>query len=120
MIQSAEMIVAALAAGAAAGATDTASSAVKESYQGLKSLVGKLLRKRDDDEQLADPGAHRVELVAALVAAGLEERPDLLRPAHQLRDLVRKDSACQVSVHDSTGISIGGEQVTFHINLSRE
>ncbi|RDI34469.1 hypothetical protein [Lentzea flaviverrucosa] len=116
MIESAELIVAALTAGAAAGMTDTASSAVKESYQGLKSLVGKLLRRGDDDEQLADPGAYRDELVAALVAAGVAERPEVLRKARELRELAERGPKYQVTVTDSIGV-INGDQnkVTFHI-----
>ena len=39
------LIVTALAAGAALGITDTASSAIKDAYAGLKALVKKRLGK---------------------------------------------------------------------------
>src|ERR1039457_2826206 len=44
------LIVMALTAGAAMGITDTASSAVKDAYEGLKALVKKRLSGRPDAE----------------------------------------------------------------------
>jgi hypothetical protein len=44
------LIVTALAAGAALGVKDAASSAVKDAYAGLKALVGKRLAGRPDAE----------------------------------------------------------------------
>ena len=44
------LIVTALAAGAALGVSDTASSAVKDAYAGLKALVKKRFRGKADAE----------------------------------------------------------------------
>ena len=44
------LIVTALAAGAAVGITDTASSAIEDAYAGLKALVSKRLGRRPDAE----------------------------------------------------------------------
>ena len=49
------LIVTALAAGAALGLKDTASSAIKDAYQGLKTLVKKRLASQADGELVAGP-----------------------------------------------------------------
>ncbi|OLT07312.1 hypothetical protein BJF90_14385 [Pseudonocardia sp. CNS-004] len=48
------LIAAALAAGVAAGAQDTAAEAVKDAYNGLKTLVGRRLAGRSDDESVLE------------------------------------------------------------------
>ncbi|GAB3726684.1 RIP homotypic interaction motif-containing protein [Amycolatopsis oliviviridis] len=45
MIESVELVVAALAAGAAAGTRETASTAVKDAYSGVKTLALRTLRR---------------------------------------------------------------------------
>jgi hypothetical protein len=59
VIESAELVVAALAAGAAAGARETASTAVKDAYTGVKSLAVRVLRRAEPVQ------AEVVELVEA-------------------------------------------------------
>jgi len=53
----ANAIVAALSAGAVAGATDTAKSAIADAYQGLKSLI----KKKSGDESEAAKAIERLE-----------------------------------------------------------
>ena len=75
------LIVTALAAGAALGITDTASSAIKDAYAGLKALVRKRLGSRSDAELVLArheqaPETWRAPLMAELDQAGADVPPN--------------------------------------------
>ena len=77
------LIVTALAAGAASGVTDTASSAVKDAYAKLRALAGKRLAGQPDGEVvLAEheiaPGMWQAPLTAELGEAGADQDPGLV------------------------------------------
>jgi len=83
------LIVAALAAGAASGVGDSASTAIKDGYQSLKRLLTAQLSGRRAaevalDEYEADPDTWREPLARALEASGAAADPDVLRAAQQL------------------------------------
>jgi hypothetical protein len=87
------LIVAALAAGAAAGVQGTAASAVKDAYAGLKTLVKKRFAGRPDAELILArheraPQTWQAPLAAELSEAGADRDRDLLAAAHALMDLV--------------------------------
>jgi len=87
------LIVTALVAGAAAGLKDTASSAIKDAYNGLKKLVrGKLADRPDGQLVLArheqDPQVWNKPLVQELTAAGADDDPALVTAAQALMQLV--------------------------------
>jgi len=118
------VVVAALAAGAAVGVTDTASTAVKETYQGLKLSMGKLMRRRlgaDDAElekQLADPRSHQDVLAAALEGAAEDEREQLKAAAERLLGLVGATEQRWV-VRDSPGSVFGPQGTVTNNNFYR-
>lgn len=120
MIESAELVLTALAAGTAAGMSETATTAVKDSYQALKALTEKVLRRsRPDsdqatvDGQLADPEAHHDELVAALTEADLEAHPELVDAAQRVLDLVGPTYTARgkyaVTLTGNTGVQVGDQ-----------
>ncbi|MFE9745710.1 RIP homotypic interaction motif-containing protein [Saccharothrix saharensis] len=113
MIESVDLVVAALAAGATAGVTDTASAAVKDAYQGLKSLTRRALRRGGADEDTADPD----ELRAALVAADVDADAELLAAARAVLELTGR--AGTVHVHDNQGVQIGDHN-TMTLHFGRE
>jgi hypothetical protein len=87
------LIVAALVAGAAAGLKDTASSAIKDSYNGLKGLVLRKLVGRPDGELVLarheqDPQVWDKPLAQELASAGAGDDPDLVTAAQALLQLV--------------------------------
>lgn len=87
------LIVAALAAGAAAGVQGTAASAVKDAYAGLKALVKKRFAGRPDAELILArheraPQTWQAPLAAELSEAGADRDRDLLAAAQALMDLV--------------------------------
>lgn len=103
-IEAVELVVTALAAGAAAGAKDTATSAVKDAYTGLKSGVRRLVGR---DELPDDPGELAEELAEANVGADsavLEAARAVLREADPEGTRAGK---YHVTVTGSKGVQIG-------------
>jgi hypothetical protein len=87
------LIVAALVAGAAAGLKDTASSAVKDAYNGLKGLARRRLAGHPDGELVLarheqDPQVWDKPLAQELTAAGAGDDPALVAAAQALMRLV--------------------------------
>jgi hypothetical protein len=109
-----ELIVAALAAGATAGVTSTASSAVQDAYTGLKSLlVGWLGGDREAVEALradeTQPGVWQASLGDDLSASGVAGDEEVLAAARRLLGLVDPDLAgkYQVDLREAKGVIVG-------------
>jgi hypothetical protein len=85
-----ELVVAALVAGASAGLTDTASSAVRDAYAGLREAVHRRLAARsDDDVRVLDandmePEAWQARLSDVLSAGGVDRDEEVLAAARSL------------------------------------
>jgi hypothetical protein len=110
------LIVTALAAGAAAGLTDAASSAVKDAYTSLKALVAKRLAGRPDAELVLTkheqaPQTWCAPLMAELADAAADRDPNLIGAAQALLDLVDEAGAragkYTVDVRGARGVQIG-------------
>jgi hypothetical protein len=110
------LIVTALAAGAALGLKDTASSAVKDAYAGLKVLVRKRLAGRPDAEVVLArhekaPETWQAPLVAELGEAGADRDRDLVAAAQALMSLVDEAGVragkYTVDVRGAQGVQIG-------------
>jgi hypothetical protein len=109
------LIVTALAAGAALGLTDTASSVVKDSYTGLKALVRKRLEGQSDAELVLiryeqAPETWREPLIAALGQAEADRDVDLVVAAQTLLGLVdpgMRNGKYAVDARSAQGIQIG-------------
>jgi hypothetical protein len=86
------LILTALVAGAAAGVEDTASSAVKDAYNGLRGLVQRKLGGRPGGELVLarheqDPQVWDRPLAQELTAAGAGDDPALVAAAQALMQL---------------------------------
>ena len=95
-----------MVAGAAAGLKDTASSAIKDAYNGLKGLVQRRLAGRPDGELVLarheqDPQVWDKPLAQELTAAGAGDDPALVTAAQALMQLV-----------DAAGSAAGKYQVS--------
>jgi hypothetical protein len=110
------MILTALAAGAAAAAKDTASQAVKDAYQGLKTLV----QKRFADKvpaQIAlaeyeiDPKTWEKPLEKSLAEDQVTTDEEILAQAQQVLKLVNPQQASQgkynIQIGEAKGTVIG-------------
>jgi len=88
------LIVAALVAGAAASAKDTASQAVKDAYTGLKISLSRLFAGKPNaqivlDEHEKDPETYEKPLTKLLTEAHADQDLELLAAAEQVRVLVQ-------------------------------
>jgi hypothetical protein len=110
------LIVTALATGAALGVTDSASSAVKDTYAGLKALVRKRLDGRPGAEVVLArheqaPETWRASLMAELDQAGADHDLSLVAAAEALMRLVDETGAragkYTVDVRGAQGVQIG-------------
>jgi hypothetical protein len=110
------LIVAALAAGAAAGAKDTVTSLVKDAYAGLKALVRRHFAGRSSGEVAlerheSNPEAWRSALEAELADAGAGRDNDLLTAAQRLMALLDPEGTragkYQVDARGAQGVQIG-------------
>ncbi len=93
-MDSVTLIESALVAGAAASAKDTASTAVKDAYNGLKALiVRKFSGKSKAQEMLADheedPETYEKPLKKVLIEAHVEQEQEILEAARKLMTLVQ-------------------------------
>ncbi|MBA2324940.1 MAG: hypothetical protein H0V92_13320 [Pseudonocardiales bacterium] len=113
------LIVAALAAGAGAGAKGIASAAVKDSYEGLKALVRRRLAGRASGEAAlreheAAPETAGDALHTELVEVYQPDRDqELVAAARELTAML--DGACagkyEVAVEGAQGVQIGDHNV---------
>jgi hypothetical protein len=110
------LIVTALAAGAALGLKDTASSAVKDAYAGLKALVRTKLAGRPDAEVVIArhekaPQTWQVPLMAELDEAEADRDAELVAAAQALMALVDETGAragkYTVDARSAQGVQIG-------------
>lgn len=88
------LIEAALVAGAAASAQDTAGQAVKDAYIGLKTLLSRLFAEKPTaqvifDEHEADPETYEKPLKKLLTEAHVDQDADLLAAAERVMTLAQ-------------------------------
>jgi hypothetical protein len=123
MVESVDFVLAALAAGAGAGLTSTASEAVKDSYAALKAQVTRVLSGRSEPaaELVDNPVEHELELREALVASGADGNPELVAAARRVLETADPEGAqagkYAVDVRDSKGVQVGDHNtmnVTFN------
>ena len=110
------LIVTALAAGAGAGVTDTASSAVKDAYEGLKAIVKSRFAGRSDAELIlagheAAPEVWERPLAAELAATGIDA--ELVAAAQAFMGLMDA-TGTQAGKHVVDNRSSQGVQVGDH------
>ena len=114
------LIVAALAAGAAAGVSDTATTAVKDAYTGLRELVRRRLAGRAAAEvALAEhdsaPEVWRAPLVAELDRAGAGTDEAMLAAAQWVMAIVdeagTRAGKYVVDLRGAQGVQVGDGNV---------
>ncbi len=123
-----ELIVAALAAGATAGVTDTASAAVRDAYAGYKAMLkpwvrGEARAALEADE--TDAGVWQAQLGEELTVSGAVDDERVLAAATALLDAVDADrvtdsgnATATGGGHASTGIAGAASDRTAHVTRS--
>jgi hypothetical protein len=118
------MIIAALTAGAVAGAQGTATDAMKDAYAGLRALVHRRFRGRASAETALEqheskPEAWRGELEAELVDVDADQDIALVEAAQRLMALLdaagTRTGKYQVDVRGAQGVQVGdhGAQTNY-------
>jgi hypothetical protein len=120
-VEPVSLVVAALVAGATAGVSGAASTAVGDTYAGLKRLVAARLRRwRPGSEQVLDraaatPKALEAELVPMLTAAGVAGDHAVLTAASQVLGLTDPEGAASgkyvVDLRAAKGVQVGDYNV---------
>src|SRR5258708_20599914 len=83
------LILAAITAGAAASAKDTASAAIKDTYQGLKALIQRKFEGKPNAqaaliEYEEDPETYDKPLIKALNTHGIDQHDTIIDPPRQV------------------------------------
>jgi len=109
-----ELIVAALAAGASAGVSNTATAAVQDAYGALKGLLTQRLSGRDQAQQALQtaettPGVWQTLLGEHLTASGAADDERVLVAAHRLLTLLDPPAAAtfRVDLREAKGVQVG-------------
>ncbi|MFF2952821.1 hypothetical protein ACFVVU_15935 [Kitasatospora sp. NPDC057965] len=115
-----ELVMAALAAGASAGLTDTAGSAVRDAYSALRETVRRRLPAHAEeilDAEHVDPDTREAWLREQLTASGADRDQELLATAAALLTLVRPGGRYQVDARGAKGVQVGDhstQTITFN------
>lgn len=121
------IIMAALAAGAAAGATEVATQAIKDAYQGLKALVLKRLEGKPAAETalveyMQDAETWEKPLQKLLVEAGADKEQEIVEAAQKVLQLVQPQQVAKgkynVQIGTAQGVVIG-DHATVEQNFGR-
>jgi hypothetical protein len=117
------LILTALAAGAASGLQDSASSAVKSAYADLKALVKRHLSGRPSGEMAlaqyeAAPEVWERPLTVQLEAVGVGRDVELVAAAQALMRLVdeagSRGGKYAVDVQGSQGVQVGDSNIQYN------
>ncbi|MCA1703214.1 MAG: hypothetical protein LC808_08040 [Actinobacteria bacterium] len=110
------LILGALAAGAAAGLTDTAAGAVKDAYAGLRDLVrrrfaGRYLAQTALEEHEKAPQVWQAPLSAELEAVGADTDAQIIAAAQRVMALVDEAGSASgkylVDLRCAQGVQVG-------------
>jgi hypothetical protein len=110
------LVVAALTAGAASGAREAATTAVKDAYQGLKRLVSaRFVGRRAAEialtEHEADPETWRAPLATELIRTAAVDDPRVIEAAQRLMALLdeagSKAGKYSVDLRGAQGAQVG-------------
>jgi len=122
-------ILAALAAGAAAAAKETASSAIKDAYEGLKSLIkkkltGKALAGAAVDAHATEPETAEAILRPTLKEAAVDHDDELLAAAKSLLAMADGDGIVSqrymLQVTGNVQGVVQGDEATVTMNFGSD
>ena len=120
-VTGAEVSEAALAAGASAGLTGSASTAVQDAYKGLRDALRRRLAGRPEaegalDAEEVDPNVWQARLGEDIVASGADRDDDVLDSARRLLELIDPGARYTVDAHSASGVEVGDRTVRVGTN----
>jgi hypothetical protein len=117
------LIVAALAAGAASGAGEAATTAVKDAYQGLRRLVSARFAGRNAAEVAlaeheTDPDTWQAPLARELIQTSTNADPEVIEAAQRLMALLDQTGTragkYTVDLRGAQGVQVGDDNRQFN------
>ncbi|ACK68583.1 conserved hypothetical protein [Gloeothece citriformis PCC 7424] len=109
-----DLIIAALVAGAAAAAKDTAEKSIKEAYERLKELIKKRFADNEAakvvlDEHEKDPQTYEAALKKKLTEAGVDRDEEIKKVAQEVmkKEDPQGAAAGKYDLRGSQGVQIG-------------
>ena len=112
------LIIAALGAGALAGAKDTAGTAVKDAYQGLKTLIKKKFEGDVLGQAMVDAKPEEIKQAEGLLKdkitkAGADQDQEIIKVAQDLLDQVKEQPGGQEIINQTqtntvSRVTVGG------------
>jgi len=114
------LIITALATGASAAANETASTAIKDSYEGLKTLIKRKLAGKPDAQELLE-GAQDSEkskklLREVISASEISSDQEVLKSAN---DVLKQAETYQIKIRDSKAFVVHNEG-TVNMNIKEK
>jgi hypothetical protein len=119
------IILTALVAGATAAAKDTAGTAVKDAYNGLKLLLKKKFEGDALAQAVVDAKPEDIEKVEGLLKSkitefGVEEDTEILQVAKELEELLKTLNSESVTQGDSPHLNVSGNFEGVFGNIKTE
>jgi hypothetical protein len=106
-----ETILAALAAGAAAGGQEVVKTATSEAYASLRDRIRQILRRSGDETVLdtveAEPGTWQYVVGAELARSGADRDAAVIVAARELLTAARDERFARVDLRDAKGVQLG-------------
>ena len=117
------LILAAITAGASASAKDTASAAIKDTYQGFKALIqrkfgGKPNAQAALVEYEEDPETYEKPLKKALLETHVDTEQDVIEAAQHVMTLIQPQQAAMGKYNIQNTGTVQGQIVGDHANVT--
>lgn len=117
------LILAALGAGALAGANDTAGTAVKDAYQGLKTLIKKKFEGDVLGQAMVDAKPEEIKQAEGLLKdkitkAGADQDQEIIKVAQDLLDQVKEQPGGQEIINQTQTNTASGNTVSGNFNFA--
>ena len=119
------LILTALVAGATAAAKDTAGTAVKDAYNGLKLLLKKKFEGDPLAQAVVDAKPEDIDKAEGLLKTkitefSVEKDTEILQVARELKDLLETLNSGSVTQGGSPRVNIGGNVIGIVGNVNNE
>lgn len=119
------MIIAALGAGAIAATKDTAGTAVKDAYQGLKTLIKKKFEGDVLGQAIVDAKPEEIKQAEGLLKdkitqAGVDRDQEIIKVAQDLLDKLKEQPGGQQIINQTQTNTMSGNTVGGNVNFAPE
>ncbi|MDZ7994245.1 MAG: CHAT domain-containing protein [Nostoc sp. EfeVER01] len=123
LMEAISLIITALVAGAGAAAKDTAGTAVKDAYQGLKSLIKKKLEGDVLGQAMVDAKPEEIKQAEGLLKdkitkAGADQDQEIVKVAQDLLEKLKEQPGEQEIINQTQTNTVSGNTVSGNLNFS--